>query len=306
MKLKKILWIGVTAGFIPWALCFRLSPSCAQTKSKIQIVTTLFPLYDFTRHIGGDLIEVSLLIPPGVEAHAYEPKLRDIFRINQADIFIYTGKYMEPWVEDILKGVDNKNLAVIDASKGVSLIGGEGDRAGFDPHIWLDFSNARIMVDNILAGLTGKDPLHQDSYKRNAQEYGQKLAELDEKFKQAFGACQRHIFIYGGHPAFGYFAKRYGLTYLSPYKSVSPDAEPTPKAIMELVEKLKENNLKYVYYEELLSPKLAETISRETGAGMLPLNGAHNVSKQDLDAGVTFLSLMEENLDNLKEGLACR
>jgi zinc transport system substrate-binding protein len=306
MKLKKILLLGAVALCLSVLLSLRFPPSLARAENKIKVVTTLFPLYDFARNVGRDLVDVSLLIPPGVEAHAFEPKLRDIFRISQADIFIYPGRYMEPWVQDLLEGVDNKNLLVIDASKGVSLIGEKGRGAGFDPHIWLDFSNARIMVENILAALAEKDPLNRDSYEKNARSYEEKLTALDEKCRQAFSSCQHRIFIYAGHPAFGYFAKRYALTYSSPYKGFSPDAEPAPQAIMELIGKLKGNGLSCVYYEELLSPKLAEMISRETGARMLPLNGAHNISKEDFDAGVTFLSLMEANLDNLKKGLSCR
>lgn len=281
---------------------FAAAPVHADGPGKVKVVATLFPQFDFARQVGRDKAEVSLLLPPGVESHTYEPKPRDAVRINNAGLFLYTGKYMEPWVDGMLKGVADKRLIIVDTSRNVALY----DKGGVDPHIWLDLDNARVMVDNIAGGFIEKDPGNKKFYLDNAEEYKDKLKELDAKFKDTFAGCKHDTFIYGGHFAFGYFVRRYHLKYLSAYKGFSPDSEPTPNAIMELIRKMKAEGLKYVYYEEMLSPRLARTIAGEAGAGLLPLNSAHNVTKRDLDSGVTFMSIMEDNIENLKKGLECR
>ena len=270
---------------------------------KLKVVATLFPLYDFARNIGKEKTDVTLLLPPGVEPHAFEPRPGDVLKINEADIFIYTGRFMEPWVEDMLKGIGSQGPLIIDSSKVIRLT----EEAGkMDPHIWLDFSNAKKMVVNILDGFLKKDLANKDYYLKNVEEYKKKLDELDKKFKDSLRSCQKDIIIHGGHFAFGYLSKRYNLKYLSAYKGFSPDAEPTPRNLIELSKKLKEHDIKYIFYEELISPKVSEAIARETGAKLLMLHGAHNVTKDEMDRGVTFISLMEQNLNNLKVGLECQ
>ncbi len=166
---------------------------------KVKVITTLFPLYDFARTIGQDRVEVLLLLPPGVEAHSFEPRPSDIVKISEADLFIYAGKFMEPWVEAVLKGVTNPKLKVVDASVGIPLLTAESEahehepghqqgetaekgkkredgeyhhgHTGIDPHIWLDLGNAAKMVDTIAAGLIQVDVAHKDLYARNAGEY---------------------------------------------------------------------------------------------------------------------------------------
>jgi zinc transport system substrate-binding protein len=278
---------------------------------EITVVTSLFPLYDFARNIGHGKAEVTLLLPPGMETHSFEPKPGDIVRINEANLFIYTGKFMEPWVEDVLSGLSNRPV-IIDASKGIILSDRDsrGDRlkhhhAAPDPHIWLDFSNAQKMVDNILGGFISSDPEHEDFYRRNAEAFKKRLVELDRKFSESLASCRKDIFIHGGHFAFGYLAKRYHLNYLTAYREFSPDAEPTPNNLIELINKVKRNDVKYIFYEELITPRLSETIAKETGARLLLLHGAHNVTTDELGRGVTFMSLMEQNLKNLKTGLEC-
>lgn len=155
---------------------------------KLNVVTTLFPLYDMARSIGAGKAEVSLLMPPGVEPHSFEPKPSDMARINEADIFVYTGRFMEPWAEDIIKSVSNKNLAVVDAGLGVKLAKGMGrGHAGSatapDPHIWLDFDNAEVMAANIGAALENKDPANGVYYRRVAAAYKGRLAALDAAYK---------------------------------------------------------------------------------------------------------------------------
>lgn len=298
--------LALTIFFI-WSIC-----SFAQgDKSTLEVVATLFPTYDFARQIGKDKVNVSLLLPPGVESHAFEPKPQDVARINKADIFIYTGKYMEPWAEDMLKGVSSKNLSVVDSSLGIELKVDDGhdEEDGCherDPHIWVDLANDQIMVDTIAKALAEKDPANSAFYMNNAKEYKMKLDHLDRRFQETLSTAKHKMIIYAGHFAFGYFAKRYGLEHESPYYGFSPNAEPSPKAIASLIEKLKKSGIKYIYYEELLDPKVARTISQETGARLELLHGAHNVSKDELARGVRFLDIMEDNLKKLKAGLECQ
>lgn len=291
----------------------------------IKVITTLFPVYDFARNAGGKLVQVELLVPPGMEPHSFEPRPGDIRKISDADIFIYTGKFMEPWIEDVLKGVSNKNLLVVDTSAGIVLSedrdllehhghdrnsearrGHHHEYGGKDPHIWLDFSNAQTMVGNILNGFIAKDPANRDVYMKNAEAYTLQLSLLDKQFHDVLPSCRKDMIIHGGHFAFGYLARRYHLRYLSAYRGFSPNAQPAPGDIIELIQNLRKHHLNYIFFEELVSPNVAETIARETGAKLLMLHGAHNISKNEWEQNVTFLSLMENNLKNLKIGLECQ
>jgi len=291
----------------------------------LTVVTTLFPVYDFTRAIAGEKASVTLLVPPGVEAHSFEPKPGDLMKIEKADLFIYTGKSMEPWTERLLKVTDNKKLLVVDTSSGITMHGpdnpsghkdsshnhrspgenGHGDHGNLDPHIWLDFANAGKMVDTIAAALAGKDPGNREYYEKNATAYKAKLDNLDKAYKDTLSRCGTRFFVHGGHYAFGYLARRYDLVYVAAYRG-SPNSEPSPRHIAELEKRMKTEGLRHVYYEELITPRIAETLARETGARLLQLHGAHNISRDDLEKGTTFISLMEQNLAQLKVGLECR
>ncbi|MDD5686877.1 MAG: zinc ABC transporter substrate-binding protein [Elusimicrobia bacterium] len=274
---------------------------------KIKVVTTLFPLYDFARNIGQDKLDISLLLPPGVEAHSFEPKPSDIIRISKSGVFIYTGKFMEPWAEDVIKGSIDKNVKVVDSSKGTRMIQAvsrdkDKKKGSLDPHIWLDFDDAKIMVDNITQALCEKDPGNKEFYKQQSRKYKDTLSKLDNEYKKSLASCKNKEIIYCGHYAFGYLANRYGLKYLSA-QGVSPDAEPTVQDLIKLINQIRKDKIEYVFYEELTSPKIAETITNETKAKMLFLNAAHNISKEQFNNNISFVSIMENNLKNLKTGL---
>ncbi|MBT1075302.1 metal ABC transporter substrate-binding protein [Geobacter grbiciae] len=303
-----------------------LASGCRKTEEKgaggigkPRIVATIFPVYEFARAVAGDKAEVTLLLPPGMEPHSFEPQPGDIVRVSKADLFIYTNRYMEPWAGEIVKGAGGRKLTVVDASRGAKFLkAGEGNNHDdhghgghshggerMDPHLWLDFTNAQLMVDNIAAALAAADPANRSVYLANAAAYRARLADLDERYRKGLASCATRTILHGGHYAFGYLANRYGLRYLSAY-AVSADAEPTPAKLAQLVNQVRAEGLKYIFTEELLDPRTAETIARETGASILMLHGAHTVSKADLDRGVTFMELMEKNLKNLREGLQCR
>ena len=315
MKSLNIVFILIICLAVMLLSCAKKEEKQPETK-KLRIVTTLFPLYDFAKNIGGEHADVSLLLPPGVESHSFEPKPDDIVKINKAGVFIYTGKHMEPWAEKILKGIDNKSLIVVDSSKGINLMkeaeeDGHDHKHGkseqeMDPHIWLDFGNAQKMVDNMLEGFIKADAVNADVYRKNAAQYKALLSALDNKFREGLASCSTKYFIHGGHYAFGYMAGRYGLNYISAYRGFSPDSEPSAKRLAELVKNMKKHNVKHIFYEELVSPRVADTIAKETGAALLQLHAAHNITKKEWDKGVTFAGLMEQTLANLKIGLQCK
>ncbi len=291
-----------------------------EKNEKISIVSTLYPYYDFAKNIGGDFVEVSLLLPPGVEAHSFEPKPSDIIKINEADIFIYTGEFMEPWAHDIIESINNTTI-IIEASNNLDLIEfkekeheeevheeeeHEDDHGheGIDPHVWLDFENAQKISRKIFNALVEIDAGNTSYYEENYNSFIKELADLDNLYKERLVNCQSRQVIHGGHFAFGYLAKRYDLDYQA-VLGFSPNTEPSANNLINLIEEIKNNNINYIFYEELASPKIAETLASETGTELLLLNGAHNITKEEIENKTSFISIMENNLENLVTGLSC-
>jgi zinc transport system substrate-binding protein len=287
---------------------------------KIRIVTSVFPLMEFARSVCGERGEVHLLVPPGAEIHTWQPRPSDIVRLSSADLFIFIGSSMEPWLQDILDSVQNPDLRTLEASQGIPLI--ERDSAGsehesehedehaheaegVDPHIWLDFQNDQIIIDKIAVALSGLNPEGTSIFRKNAAVYKQRLRALDEKFRGSLQECTHKVFILGGHAAFGYMARRYGLRQISLY-GVSPDSSPTPKRLIEIVELAKKHKIKVIFFEASVSDELARVLAKEVGARTLVLNPGANLTKEELKLGKTFFDIMEENLENLKDGLVCR
>ena len=174
----------------------------------------------------------------------------------------------------------------------------------FDPHIWLDMDNAQKMVDNIATALIKKDQRNSDYYLKNAHDYKARLIALDQRYRTELTGCKTKTILHAGHWAFAYLAKRYNLKYIAAY-NVLADAEPSPQKIVTLVQQVKTEKVPYIYYEDMINPRLAHMIAKETGAGLLKLNNGHDVSKADIKNGESFISLMKKNLINLKKGLQC-
>ena len=312
LTLKKTVFLVFLLAVVCLTLSCQKDEEKIKKDNRLKVITTLFPSYDFARNIGRDKVDASLLLPPGVEAHSFEPKPGDMMKLNRADIFIYTNKYMEPWVQKILQGTQNPNLIVVDASQGIVMTENtateehehERGHGGKDPHIWLDFSNAMKMVDNIRDGFISRDPDNKNIYLKNAEDYKVKLGNLDQQFMKTLSGCEKRVLVHGGHFAFGYLARRYHLQYAAAY-GFSPNAEPRPEDLVNLSKTLRKNGLKYIFYEELISTRVAETVAKETGVSLLLLYTGHNVSKEALDGGVTFIALMQKDLEHLKAGLQC-
>ena len=301
--MKRYLFVLLLTVSLLLVACGQENGSSQPRHTGLRVVTTLFPLYDFARQLAGSTADVYMLLPPATEPHVFEPRPGDVEKIRQADIFIYTGEAMEPWVPELLRGIDAPRLLVVDASYGLQLPA--GPHGGKDPHVWLDFANAAHMVDVIAAALASRDQEHAETYRRNANGYKEKLAALDARYRAVLGTCPQRTFVHAGHYAFGYLARRYDLRYIPAYQGTSDDAEPSPRQLAALLDTMKRLGLKAIFYDELIDPRLARVIQQETGAVAFPLNAAANVSRDELRAGVTFLSLMEKNLANLQRGLPC-
>lgn len=283
----------------------------------LKIVTTIFPVYDFTRAVCGDKAQVTMLLTPGLEAHSYEPKPSDIATLAASSLFIYTSADMEPWALDLASSLGTgSKTSVLEAGYGVPVLleaadeedehtkGGIANEDGHahDPHVWLDFTNAQYMVRRIADAMAGVDPDNAGYYLDNAEAYCLRLDELDAKFLDTVNGASTRSIVHGGHYAFGYMSSRYGLKYTA-VQGFSPDTEPSPRQMSELADLLKKEATGYIFYEELIEPRAAKVIAEETGAKMLMLHAGHNISKEDFEAGVDFIEIMERTLESLKTGL---
>lgn len=285
-------------------------------KTGFTVVTTLFPLYDFSRIIAGDKAQVSMLLPAGVEPHTFEPKPEDMIRINHAALFVYTSNYMEPWAERIVAGLNNTKRTVVNAGQRIThrtLDHADNehhhnDHHGnetLDPHFWLDFSLAQSVVDTIVGGFVAADPVNAQEYQHNGRVLKDRLAELDRRYRSGLANCQTRKLLHGGHYTFGYLAARYGLEY-SALSGISSDSEPSAERMAQMVRTIKSSHASYLFAEELLSPRLTETLAHEAGVSVLMLHAAHNISRDDQAQEVSFFTLMERNLATLQKGLQCQ
>lgn len=310
MKIKKVFVLILSC------VCICVLAGCdfssnKNSSGKLKIMTTLFPQYDFAKQIAKDKAEVKLLLPPGVESHTFEPTAADVISINESDVFLYTGKYMEPWVENIIAGSIDSDVKVKDVSSGIELMktehdddedGNEHDHT-YDPHIWLDLSLACKIVDNIKSTLCEVDPANADYYESNAKDYKSQLMSLDQEFSKAVQGAKHKSIVFGGRFAHAYFVKRYGLRYETAYHGCSAESEPSLQSISEIMKFIKDNRIPCVYYEEFSEPKVAKSIASQTGVKLLQFTTAHNVTKDQIEKNVLFLDIMRENLKNLKVGL---
>lgn len=280
-------------------------PAAKSTEKKVIVYTTIYPLFDFTRNICGDRAEVRNLLPPGADPHHWEPTPGDIVKINKSNVFVYAGAGLESWVEGALKNADTGKMVLVDCSRGIKLLEGGGHEeddekhdSGADPHIWLDPVNAALIVDSIRDGLIKADPANKEYYNANAAQYKEKLAKLDSDYRTALAGAKVRYFVVS-HAAFGYLAGRYGLEQV-PIRGLTADTEPNPARMAEIVELVRKNSIKYIFFETLVSPKVSEALARETGAGILMLNPMGGLSEKELAEGKNYLTIMEENLKNLK------
>ncbi|MFZ2054784.1 MAG: zinc ABC transporter substrate-binding protein [Candidatus Aminicenantales bacterium] len=269
-------------------------------------MTSVFPLREFAREIAADRAEVSLLLPPGAGVHTWQPRASDIIRLSLADLFIYVGEGLEPWIPDLLKSLSAPGLRVLALAGSLPLQEqGEGDQEKrHDPHVWLDFGLDLIIVDHITALLSEIDPANAPAFRERAGRLKERIQILDSAYARALDRCASRTLLIAGHAAFGYLAKRYGLDQISIY-GLSPDAEATPSRLMTAIEWGKKSRIRAVFTEANASPRMAAVLAKELQVEVLPLHPGANLNRKEWESGRTFFDIMEENLVNLKKGLAC-
>ena len=315
MKGYKTLFIGVITLFVLLSIVFT---GCSQNNSpgekgdKITVYTSMFPLYDFAKQIGGEYVEVKSILPPGAEAHDFEPSVKDMVKLNEARIFVYNGAGFETWVNKAKENLDPQKTFIVDASEGVELASIESQdehadehaHGDFDPHIWLDPLRAKQQALNIQKALIKADPAHEKEYQKNYEALAKQLDELDTAFKNVVAKAQKKQFV-TSHRAFSYFAARYGLEQI-PVTGLSPSVEPGQKELQAIIDVVKKNNLHYIAFGDLVESKVAQTVLRETGAEAVRLHTVENVTKEELQANKSYVDLMKENLEAMKKVLEVR
>ncbi|MEO1816051.1 MAG: metal ABC transporter substrate-binding protein [Acetobacterium sp.] len=300
----------------------------ADNQGKISIVTTIFPVYDFARAIAGDQAELTMLVKPAAEVHSYDPSPADIIKIQEADVFIYIGGENDTWVSTILDSMDTSNKKIIrlmDAVKPVAEETVEGMEAEveevaaettqneakpaeeeieYDEHIWTSPKNAILMVNEIATALVEIDAQNTATYTNNAAAYTAQIQAVDDEIAGIVAASPNKLLVFGDRFPFRYFVDEFGLEYKAAFPGCSTDTEASAGTLAYLMNTIQEKNIKYVYYLELSNQNIARAISEQTGAQLLLLHSAHNVTKDDFDAGATYVSIMQQNAENLRKGLA--
>ena len=340
-KIRGGTWLALAVMFL-----FCLLSGCGRAESgeepgdgeggrKLKVAATLFPYYDFVRQVAGDQVELSLVIPAGMDSHSFEPTPRDIRTMQEADVIIANGGAMEHWVDQVVDSFDREDQTVVimmdhvdaveeeivegmehsDEGHGHVHVHEDGEEDGhleedesqyeieYDEHIWTSPVNAMRMVDVIAETLTERDPDHGAMYQAGAAAYLGELERLDKEFREVRDSAVHDMIVMGDKFPLRYFADTYGLRYRAAFSGCSSDTEPSARTIAYLIDKVKEEGLPVIYYLELSSHRVAEIIGEETGAVPLLFHSCHNVTRRQFEEGVTYLELMEQNVKNLREGL---
>lgn len=280
---------------------------------RLRVLTSFYPMYDFACKIGGDCIDVTNMVPSGTEPHDWEPSTNDLKNLEKADVFIYNGADMEPWADDLLVSRSD-TLRVVEASENVELRTTDGEHehahehedadhhhGDFDPHVWLDPENAKIEMEAIRDALCAADPENSTVFQSNYEKYAAELDALDAEFREKLAPLPNRTIVVA-HEAFGYLCDAYGLTQVG-IEGLSPDSEPDPGRMAKVIDFVREHSISTIFFEELVSPKVAEAIASETGAQAKMLSPLEGLSDEQAAAGADYFSVMHDNLAALMEAL---
>ena len=266
--------------------------STAADSTEISVMTSFYPLYEFTKQVGQDKVRVSLLVPPGIEPHDWEPTINELQKMYEANLIVINGIGFESWVD----GIDtiNSGIVIVDTSIGISLI--NNDHSSVDPHIWLNPVMAKTQVTNIVNALIKIDPTNEKFYRDNAKSYQAKLDSLDTKIKNELSACKKDFITF--HNAFSYFSIQYDLNQYTIIRSNDSHSEPTLRTLEQIINLAKKFNIDVIFAEKALDTRTSQVIANEIGAKVLVLSPI-----EVGDENSNYLSKMENNLSNLKEAL---
>ena len=241
-----------------------LGNASGNASHRIKVATTIPPLGDFVKAVGGEKVEVTVVVPPGAEPHTFEPTPSLMMNVAKANLYVMNGAGLEFWMDKLLEA--NKRMVVVDSSQGVALL--EERKGEIDPHVWISLRNAAFQVNNICSGLITVDPANKDYYIKNRDDYLQKLQSLDEELNQTFAGKKNRVFIVH-HPAWTYFARDYDLSQVPLMEN---EKEPGPKYLGEMIDLARRNNITTIFIEPEYNPKAAEVIAREMNARIVTLD----------------------------------
>ena len=276
------------------------------------INSTSFPGYDFARAITKENAKIKMLLKPGTEMHNFEPTPQDIKDIKNSDIFIYVGGDSDEWINNILDNIDTNKTKIIKLMDLVDVVEEEHiegmeeeteDEVEYDEHVWTSPANAITIVNKLKDEIIKLDPSNKEVYDNNAQEYINKISDIDSQIKEIVENGKRKEIIFGDRFPLRYFVDEYNLTYYAAFPGCAEQTEASAKTLTFLINKVKEDNIPVVFHIELSSGKIANAISSETGAKVLEFKSAHNISQNDYDSGVTYIDIMNDNIKVLKEAL---
>lgn len=304
---KYILVVGTIVLLVLIGL-YAFRAADAPETGRVSVVATFYPLGHFAEKIGGDLVDVAIITPPGAEPHDYEPTPRDIADVYDADVFLLNGNGVDAWAERILPDVQARGVKTVRISDSMtSLEHSEGvaeeDEGPLDPHFWLDPVNAAEETMRIADALIAADPERRERYEASRDAYVSQLETLDTEFLNGLATCESREIV-TSHDAFRYLAHRYGLTTVH-ISGLSPEEEPSPQTMADVANLARERGIDVIFFESLVSPKLAETIANEVGARTLPLNPLEGLTDDEINSGMDYVSVMRDNLEHLRDALAC-
>jgi zinc transport system substrate-binding protein len=286
--------------------------------SLLEVYTTVYPIYDFTKKIGGPKVKVSSIVPTGASPHNFEPSTRLLADLSKAQIIIFNGAGLEPYMDKMTAALRDSEVIIVDSSQGIELLelaeetdhhetpgdNSPHEHGVYDPHIWLSPKNALRQGENILKALQDLDPLNKDYYLKNYNAFCEALRELDCEYKEVISRCEKREIVVT-HEAFAYLCRDYGLTQLS-LMGLNAEAEPTPGKMRNIIDFVRAHGITHIYYEALESPKSASAIAAETNIQILPLNPLGGITEKELQSGADYFSIMKNNLESLKRGLNYR
>lgn len=295
--------IGLAILFILLCGLFSACTGISEEKSECSVVATVFPPYDFVRQIAGDKVSLHMLLKPGVESHTYEPTPQDIMTIKNCDVFIYTGGESDEWVRQILESIDTthiKLISLVDLVDTVEEDGGEGEA---DEHVWTSPRNAILITEAISKIMQSVDVKNKETYQVKTKSYIAKLETLDEQFENLIGHAKRKKIVIGDRFPFRYFVEEYGLKYEAAFPGCAAESEASAATVIRLITTVKKEKIPVVFYTELSNHKTADTIAEATGTKIKMFHSCHNVSAEEFERRETYLSLMEQNFESMKQAL---
>ncbi|MCH3963745.1 MAG: metal ABC transporter substrate-binding protein [Clostridium sp.] len=272
-----------------------------EKQSKIKVVVSFNAMREFASAIGKDKIDITTMIPNGTEPHDFEPTAKDLKVLNDADIFVYSGLGMESWKDDVINSSGNKNLIAVDASKGADPIKNTDadeikEHGEYDPHLWISLKGAEIQSKNIKDALIKADPSNKSYYEKNYEDFSKQLNDLYNEYNKKFASVKNKNFV-TGHAAFAYLCRDYNLKQNS-VEGVFAEGEPSPKKLEELVEYCRKNKIKTIFVEDMVSPKVSNTLAKEVGAKVEKIYTIE--SKED---NKNYIQSMKDNLEMIYNSL---